>query len=335
MSLLILTAEDVYRLLPVQTCIDLMDRAMRAVSDGSADLPDRVIAPVGGAPGQHNHLFAMPGALDGLPVYGAKLVSSHPGNPSQSLPAFQGFVALFDARTGTPAALVDGAAITGLRTASASALASRELARTDASSHGILGTGLQAREHALAMQQVRNIQEVRIWGRSRHKAETMAAELADKLADSQHASDAVKVRACAEIEDVAACDIVSATTGAAEPVLRGGDVHAGAHINLVGSHSPNAREADSALMARAAIYCDRRASLMSEAGDVLIPMEEGCVSEAHIIGEIGQLLNGTIDGRRDDQQVTVYKSLGVITQDLVAAEAVWQRAVADGIGSRL
>jgi ornithine cyclodeaminase len=325
MPLLVLGENEVRKLLPISRCIELMDRTMRAVSDGSAGIPERIIAPVGQSGGQ-NHLFTMPGALQEPNVYGAKLVSSHPSNPLKGLPAFQGFVALFDAESGSPTALVDGAAITALRTAAASALATRELARRGARTHGILGTGVQAREHALAMAQVRDIREVCIWGRNRERAESMAGQL--------DLPGRITVRVTGMVGEAAACDIVSACTGAITPVLRGGDVRPGAHINLVGSHSPNTREADSDLLSRASIYCDRRASLMAEAGDFLVPLREGRISEEDVVGEIGQLLNGEIPGRRDDQQVTLYKSLGVIAQDLAAAEAARQSALKKGVGSR-
>jgi ornithine cyclodeaminase len=267
----------------------------------------------------------MPGCLESPPLYGAKLVSLHPLNPAAGRPAVQGFVALFDGVTGSPAALIDGAEITRLRTAAASALATRELARADAVTHGILGAGVQAASHLEAIACVRPIKRVRVWARNPARAR--------EFADRHAAATGATVEAVMDPAAAAACDIVSVVTNAGEPVLRGTWLQPGAHLNLVGAHEPGHREVDSAAVVRAAVYVDSRAATLREAGDLLIPIGEGHIDAAHILGELGEVLEGRAPGRRNAAQVTLYKSLGIVAQDLYAAAQVLSAARATGAGT--
>ena len=319
--MLIIGAETVRRLLPMPACIEAMDRAMRACSSGQVAAPDRIIAPL--ADGD-SWFILMPGELRTAPVYGGKIVSLHPANPGHRRPAVQGFVVLFDSATGTPTALVDGAEITRIRTAAASALATRELARPDAVTHGIFGAGVQAASHLEAIACVRPIERVLVWARDAGKARAFV---------HRHAASAgLPVEAVEDPAAAAACDVVSAVTNASEPVLRGAWLRPGAHLNLVGAHEAEHREADSDVVAGAAVYVDSRRGALREAGDLLIPIAEGRITEAHLRGELGDLLEGRIPGRESAKQVTLYKSLGLIAQDLYAAELVFRRAAAEGAG---
>jgi len=322
--MLIVNAEQTRRLLPMAQCIDVMDRAMRAASAGSVAAPERIIAPL--ADGV-SYFILMPGSTAGSAVYGAKIVSLHPANPSAGRPAVQGFVTLFDARTGEPAALIDGAEITRIRTAAASALAARTLARPGARSHGILGAGVQAASHLEAMACVWPIERVVVWARDFDKASRFAAEQSE-----HHGCD---VRAQKSAEKAAACDIISVVTNSPEPVLRGAWLRPGAHVSLVGSHEAEHREADTDAVTRAAVYVDSRQGALREAGDLLIPIAEGHFSPDRILGEIGEVLAGTARGRQDERQITLYKSLGIIAQDLFAAEHVLRQAQAAGAGTRI
>jgi ornithine cyclodeaminase len=303
------------------TCIDVMDRAMRAHTCGAVATPPRIIASLIDGSG---YFAVMPGSMREPAIYGAKVVSLHPGNPDRGLPAVQGFVTLFDHATGASVAIVEGAAITAVRTAAASGLATRELARPDASSHGIFGAGVLAATHIEAIACVRDIERVLVWARDAKKAGRFAAEQAERTG--------LDVRAAADPAEAGACDIVSAVTGASEPVVRGAWLSPGAHLNLVGAHSPKTREADSEAVARSALYVDSRESAMSEAGDLLIPMEEGVISADAIVGEIGEVLGGQAPGRANGEQITLYKSLGVVAQDLFAAEFVFRAAATGGTG---
>jgi ornithine cyclodeaminase/alanine dehydrogenase-like protein (mu-crystallin family) len=322
--MLIINADETRRLLPMAEAIDVMDHAMRATSNGGIAAPDRIIAPLGDGSG---YFILMPGSMAGAAVYGAKLVSLHPGNPAQGRPAVQGFVTLFDAHTGSPCALVDGAEITRVRTAAASALAARALARADACSHGILGAGVQAASHLEAMGCVRSIERVVVWARNYDKAKEFVAGRSQR--------HGIEVTAAERAEEAAACDIVSVVTNARMPILQGAWLRPGAHVSLVGSHEPEHREADTEAVTRAAVYVDSRRGALGEAGDLLIPIGEGRFSASDIVGEIGEVLAGSAPGRRDGSQVTLYKSLGVVAQDLFAAEYVLRQARLQGAGSRI
>ena len=297
-------------------CIGVLDRAMRAVSRRDVSAPPRLFAPLYDDSGT---LGLMPGSAKGLDVYGAKIISLHPGNPAKGRPAIQGFVALFDFETGEPVGLIDGAEITAIRTAAASGLATRELARANAKTHGIFGTGVQAVSHIDAIAAVRDIEQVVVWGRDREKTRRFCVEQAERtglnIVDSVHASEA------------GACDIVTTVTAAREPVLQGTWVQPGAHVNLVGAHEPDTREADTALVALARVYVDLKESAFNESGDILIPIEEGAIDRDHVVGEIGEVLDGKVAGRPDDEAVTLYKSLGVVGQDLYAADYVLRTLV--------
>lgn len=311
MELKLVTADELRRILTPAAAVEVMDRAMRAVSAGEIDVPARMFCPVAGSA---DDLFGlMPGSSAGLDVYGAKIISLHPENGARGLPSIQGFVCLFDRQDGRPLALIEGASLTAVRTAAASALATRELARADAASHGVFGTGVQAASHIDAIAAVRPIERIVIWGRS------IAA--AEQLAESA-GTHGVEVVATDDPAMAAACDVVSTVTASSEPVLEGRWVRPGTHVNLVGAHQPDAREADTALVSCAKVYVDLVASALTEAGDLLVPLSEGAIDRDHIVGEIGNLLSGSVPGRTSNDDITVYKSLGVVAQDLYAADYV-------------
>jgi ornithine cyclodeaminase/alanine dehydrogenase-like protein (mu-crystallin family) len=316
-ELKLIDAASVRRLLPMSECIDAMIGAMTAVSSGRVAMPPRILMPL---IDRSAYLVVMPGSSADPLVYGTKIVSVHPENAALGRPAIQGFVALFDHASGALLALVDGAAITAIRTAAVSALATRELARPDARTLGVLGCGVQAASHVEAMCAVRPIEEIRIWGRSIDKARALAASV---TGSREHAA-----RAVVSAQEAAECDVVCVLTGAHEPVIRGAWVQPGAHINLVGAHTATTREADSALIARARVYVDSRESAAHEAGDLLIPLEECAIGADHVLGELGEVLLGKVPGRQTADEVTVYKSLGIVAQDLVAAWCVYQRCQA-------
>lgn len=321
MSLTIINAAQVRELLPMDECIDVMVPAMIAASSGTVSIPPRMITPLI----DNSGFFAlMPGSSADLATYGAKVVSLHPQNPAKGLPAIQGFVTLFDHHSGAPVAIIEGAEVTGIRTAAASGLATRLLAREDATTCAIFGTGVQAVTHIDAMSAVRPLTEVLIWGRDLSKAEALASEQAERTG--------LNIRATDDPQAAAGCDIICTVTGSAEPILKGEWVQPGSHVNLVGAHSLDKREADTDLIAKSAVYTDLMESLRNEGGDVMIPVQEGLIKETHVVGELGQLANGDIAGRQDRQQITVYNSLGVTAQDLYAARYVYDRALSRNAG---
>lgn len=299
----------------MRDCIEVMRDAMLAVSSGTISIPQRFIMPLIDESG---YFAVMPGSSLNPRVYGAKVVSLHPGNPAHGRPPIQGFVTLFDHDSGTPLAIVEGGTITAIRTAAASALATQVLAREDSRTCGILGTGIQAASHIDAIACVLPILEFVVWGRTAEKARRLAEELS--------VGTGLKIHVTRDPAESASCDIVCTVTGSKEPVLKGKWLRSGAHINLVGAHAPTAREADSEAILLASVYVDSRESAMTEAGDLLIPLNEGLISREHVKGEIGEVIAGHVEGRTSRQQITLYKSLGLAAQDLYAAHRVYERS---------
>ncbi len=324
MRLTIIGASLVQRLLSMPACINVLDKAMRAASSGGMSIPPRLVAPLADASG---FLLLMPGSSLDPAVYGAKVISLHPDNPARGRPPIQGFVMLFEHISGSPVAIIEAGELTAIRTAAASGLATRELARDEAKTHGILGAGVQAGTHIDAIAAVRDIELVCVWARDPGKGRRFAERHAARTG-----LDIVAVRGP---QDAAACDIVSVVTGSDEPVLKGRWLPSGCHVNLVGAHSPTSREADTETIEKASVYVDLLESARNEAGDLLIPIAEGRFSEAAIVGELGHLLNGQIVGRRDRHQITLYKSLGIVAQDLFAAHFVFENARRQGLGTEL
>jgi len=317
MSLEVIDAQRVKALLPMQECIDVMAQAMAAASSGDVTMPPRVFVPVDG---QGSFFALMPAAASTLDGYGAKLLSLTPSNPVQGLPAIRGEFLLFEKTTGAPVAVLDAAALTAIRTAAASGLATRLLARPDARSCGLFGTGVQAESHLEAMCVVRPVEKIHVWGRNFAKAAAWAEQQAGLT--GRH------VTAMQDPAEVAGCDLICTVTAAREPILQGAWVRPGTHVNLVGSHTLTTREADSALIARSKVYVDRMESVHKEAGDLMIPVREGAVQPDHFRGEIGRVVTGELAGRTGSEEITLYKSLGIAAQDLYAAWHVYLKTQA-------
>ena len=317
MSVRVLTEHDVRRLMPVADCIEPMAEALAALARGELYNPLRsVVLP----PGAEAFMGLMPAYRAGPdPLYSLKAVCIAPGNPSRGLDSHQGFVALFDGVTGELRAFVNASAITAIRTAAVSAVATRLLARPESRTLAIVGAGVQARSHLDAMRAVLPFERVRVWSRTPSRAAAL---------------DRVEPAASAEAA-LAGADVVVTATTSREPVVRREWLADGAHVNAVGSSISSARELDSATMGAAALYVDRRESTLNESGDYLFALADGAVGPESIRGEIGELLNGSVEGRRDDSELTVFKSLGLAVEDLAAAEHVLRRAEAEGAGAEV
>ncbi len=320
--MLIINRSDVERLLPVKDCVEVMARAMRATSRGEVTLPIRQFMPVPGASGK---LAIMPGTLGDPACFGIKLVCKYDRAHGDPLGTHVGMVMLFDSIKGIPLAMVEGSSLTAIRTSAASALATRYLAREDATRLAIIGTGEQAMRHVAAMLAVRTIKQISVWGRDAQRAKSFA----DKVASCS----GLLVSVHGDVADaVERADIICTATSAKTPVLLGADLRPGQHINLVGSAIPTTAEVDDEAVARSRYYVDYRPAALAAAGELLGAIESGCLDESHIVGEIGEVVSGTVPGRRSDEEITIYKSLGVASQDLAAAYAVWELAVADTSG---
>jgi ornithine cyclodeaminase len=321
-SLHIIDGATVKHCLPMAECIDAMAETQVAIYKGDTTIPQRLIFAL---PAEGRFFGAMPGAMTTPAVCGAKLMTLYETNPSHGLPALQGVVVLFDLERGKPLAMIDAAAVTAIRTAAASAAATRVLARGDARALAIFGHGVQAATHLEAMLAVRSIDHVWVWGRSAEKAREFAEQMSARFDIAvETARDA---RAAAE-----QADILCTVTGASEPVVEGSWIKPGAHLNLVGAHSATTREVDAETIKRARLIVESKASALHEAGDILIPMKAGEVDEDCIAAEIAEVILGEVVGRDNDSQITVYKALGNAAQDLAAAHMVLERARSAGRG---
>ena len=316
MSTLVLDSETVLATLNMPACIDLMAATQAAISRGEIELPLRSMLQVTDGAG---YFGVMPGEIGSAEVFGAKLVTLFPANPDRGIPAVQGHILLFDRAEGTPLALVEAGSVTALRTAAASAAATRVLAREDAATLAVLGCGVLAETHLEAMLAVRPVRDVRIWGRNLEKAAAFAQRHADK--------EGADVRAVADaVEAVTGADLVCTVTGSHTPILEGDWLSPGAHVNLVGAHNPATREADGRVLERSRVYTEITEFALAEAGDLLLAIEEGHFARTDIVGEIGQAIDGQVPGRSSENEITVYKSLGNTAQDLAAAQYVYAQA---------
>ena len=322
MEIRILRARDVRRFLPMSECISLMERTMIDVSAGRSLVPLRSIMVM---PGDRGMLGNMPGYLAEPECFGVKLVSLIPGNHPPLHSSHLGLVLLFEPDHGRPVALLDGAEITAIRTAAASGLATRWLARTGAGDLALLGAGEQAQSHLEAMLCVRPLRRVRVWARDRLKARFFA--------EAEGARHGLEIDVCESVEAaVRGADIVCTLTNAREPILKGAWLTPGAHVNLVGSSVATAAEIDTPAVVRSRFFVDCRNSTVHEGGEYLRALREGAISPAHILGEIGEVAAGTVPGRLTQDELTMYKSLGLAAQDLASAYHVLRQAAAASVG---
>ena len=338
MKLLVLTHSEVEQLLPMDQCIVVMEEALAGLARGEADQPLRTIFKPANVKGV---LAMMPafrsagtsaplltrGLLPGdSPMFGLKAICVFPGNAAKGLDAHQGGVMLFDGKTGVPLALVNASAITAIRTAAVSGLATRVLAREDAAELAIIGAGVQARTHLSAMACVRSIKRARIAGGTFDSAQKFVKEMQPQfpfpLAPVETAEAAVR-----------GADLIVTATTAREPVVQRDWISPGAHINAIGTFAPNAREIDTATMAAATLFCDARESVLNEAGDYLLAAKEGAIGPDHIRAELGEVLIKTQSGRTSRDEITLFKSLGLAIEDLAAAAYVYRRAEQETAGT--
>lgn len=325
MKVLVVGHHEVPALLPMDQCIEAMAGALIAYSQGQANVPLRSIIWL---PDKSGGLGLMPGHLGEPETLGVKIVTVFPKNEGTPFESHQGAVLVFDIENGRLRAVIDACEITTIRTAAASGLATRTLARDDAGDLAILGTGTQARSHLDAMKTVRELRRVRIWGRNRPRAEAFARR------ESKRTGLDIEVMNSAR-DAVDGADLICTVTGSREPILHGDWIAPGAHINAVGACISVARELDTFAMSRSRLFVDSRESAMNEAGDYLFALRENAIDESHILGELGEVLAGTSQGRTSDEEITLFKSLGLAIEDLAAANLICRKAEEDEIGTRL
>lgn len=324
-GLVVLDRNDVSRLLPMRECVDVMAAVLATVARGDAILPLR---PMIRLPNSPNIFALMPAYLGEPKSVGVKVLTVFPVNHGTPIDAHQGAVLLFEADHGRLLAILDATTVTAIRTAAVSAVATRLLARDDAEDLAILGAGTQGTMHLEAMTVVRPIRRVHVWSRTTEHARSLA-QLARERFDLQ-AEVASTARHAVE-----RVSIVCTTTASPMPVLEGAWLRPGTHINAVGACIPTTRELDTDTVRRARLYVDRRESALAEPGDILMPLKEGAISTDHIIAEVGELLleKGAGLGRQSEDDITLFKSLGLAVEDLAAAHHVHRKASADGSGN--
>jgi ornithine cyclodeaminase len=311
-------AAQVEELLDYRGCIEAMRRAMIALSSGERPQPLRQIFTVG-----NNEMFGtMPGELAALSTFGAKLVSvfGDPARPGRS--RHQGVVVAYDGTTGAVSCIADAEPVTMIRTGCATASATDALARADAGVLAIFGTGIQAESHLRALPFVRPFREILLWGRSPERAREFAEQMSAALDQT--------ITAVADGREAAGrADVICTVTSSAEPVLLGEWVKPGTHINLVGSSYLGPVEVDTALVAMARYFADYRPGVLAQAAELAAAREAGLIDDTHVVAEIGEVLAGRVRGRENDRQVTIYKSLGHVAQDLAAVAYMHGRRTAD------
>ncbi len=325
MSTILLGERDVRDLLTYPECIERMDEVLRGLAEGDVLQPVRTTVAL---PGGERLLGMMPGYLGSPPTLGVKAIAVVPGNREVGRPAHQGVVVLFDPTTGEPTGILEASSVTEIRTASVSAVATRALAVPDASVLGILGSGVQARAHALAIPHVRPIARLRLWDRDPARARALAEDL--RAATSRD----VEVSESAEVV-VRSSDILCTTTASRAPWLKGEWLRDGTHVNAVGAATTGHRELDPSAVRRATVFVDHRASARADADELRVSPQRGASASDVVSGELGEVLLGRVAGRTSPGEVTIFKSVGLAAEDLAAARFLVERATALGRGMRV
>lgn len=324
MRLLVLDAEAVRRALPMSSAIEGMKDAFAQLSSGEALVPQRTQLPVD----SHNGIsIFMPAYLAGSDALAMKVVSVFPDNLQEEMPTIHGLVVALDSRTGKPVAILEGGTLTAIRTGAGSGAATDLLAREDASVAAIIGSGVQARTQLEAVCTACHITEVRVFSPNGAHARRFAAELAGR----GPIPGEIEVTGSAD-EAVVGADIVCTATSSSTPVFSGAALGPGSHINAVGSFRTDMQEVDVETVSRSLVVVDSREAAREEAGDLMIPIEQGLFGFDQIHAELGEIVTGRRAGRTSAGQITYFKSVGVAVQDVIAASIAIENAAAQGLG---
>jgi alanine dehydrogenase len=323
--MLILSEKEVQSLIDIDELIEALKHAHIQYSTGNAVMPVRLVVPL---PQIQGRITSMPGYLSEDKALGMKVVTYFQNNPRQNLPAILATIMIFSTETGRMIAAMDGSYITAIRTAAASALATKALASPQTPVLGIVGAGVQARAHIRALCRVRKLNKIKIYSPSGTSALAIKSDLEPEV--GVH----IEVAGSAE-EAVRDADLVVTVTTAKEPILKPDWLAPGAHINAVGSHRPDLREIDGATLAASKVVVDSREAIMAECGDVLLAIKENSITEKNIHGEIGEVLAGRKPGRASAGEITLYKSVGIAIQDVATANLVYHKALERKVGTNV
>jgi alanine dehydrogenase len=323
---LFLSKNDVESVLTMREAIESVERAFQEYGSGTVSMPLRPTIKV---PKQNGTVLFMPAYLEEMNALGVKVVSVYLDNPTkQGLPVILGVVLLSDPKSGELLAVMDGAFLTAVRTGAASGVATKYCARKDAAEVGIIGTGVQGKRQVEAVCEVRPIKKVKAYDLLQDRCKLFCSEAAKALG-----VQVVQVGSAKEA--VSGSDIVLTASTSKTPVVEGGWLLAGAHVNAIGSHTPDARELDVATVKRAKLIVDSKEAALKEAGDLIIPISQGLLSQDHIYAELGEIVTGKKPGRENESEITVFKSQGLAIQDISTARKVYDLATKKGVGKTL
>ncbi len=318
---LLLNREDVISVLDMTDCIDMLEKAFTEMANGTAVLPLRInIKPPGGIS------LYMPAYLQEMNALACKVVTVYKDNPKNfDMPTTIGKVLLQDSETGEVICIMDGGYLTAVRTGAVSGLATKFLARDDKDQvAAIFGAGVQAKMQLWAMCEVRDVSKALVHDKFPEAAEKFAKEMSEKLD--------IPVEVCDDMDQLLGADLICTATSSPTPIFDGSKVKAGAHINGIGSHSPGARELDTQIIKGSLLIADSREACLNEAGDIMMPIDEGAITPDHIHAELGEIVVGSREGRASPRQITLFKSNGLAIQDTATAKLVYDMAREEGIG---
>ncbi|HSG67778.1 MAG TPA: hypothetical protein VK994_03665 [Bacteroidales bacterium] len=321
---LILNRDEVASILNMNDCIDIVEAAFAELTNGTADMPMRSnIKPPGGLS------LYMPAYLKEMGALSCKVVTVYKENPVKyGLPTTIGKVLLQDPLTGDVICIMDGGYLTAMRTGAASGVASRYLARkASAMTASIFGAGVQAQMQLWAVCEVRNITRAIVYDKSDEAASNFVSVMGQKLG--------INITIASSPEEALEADIICTATSSPTPIFDGSKVKAGTHINGIGSHTPNARELDTAIVKRSKFVGDGREACFNEAGDIIIPVNAGEIDASHYYADLGEVVTGRKTGRQDDSEITIFKSNGLAIQDAATAKLVYDKARGQGIGTEI
>lgn len=321
---LVLSRQDIETVLTMKDTIDIVEEGFRQLNMGNVIMPQRPVVPVE----EHQGIFLVMSAYASgkMSIFSNKIVTVYPNNPRKhQLPTTLASISLHDVETGALISFMDGAFITAMRTGAVSGVATKYLARQDSETIGILGTGVQARTQLEAICEVLQIQNAKAYGLDKDQTEHFCKDMEKKLR--------IGIEPCKKNEDVVkGSDVIVLATSSKNPVLNGNWLKKGTHINAIGSHTPTTRELDDLTVQRSKIVVDLREAALSEAGDLLIPIEKGILPADPIYAELGELVTGTKKGRTNEEEITLFKSVGLAVQDAAAAFKAYNLAKERGLG---
>jgi len=321
---LILTREDVMSVLSMRDCMDVVEKAFAELTNGTAVLPLRI----GIRPPDGLSLY-MPAYLKGMNALACKVVSVYKDNPTKhNLPTTIGKVLLQEPTTGEVVCIMDGGYLTAVRTGAASGVATKHLARKDSGQvAAVFGAGVQAKMQLWAVKEARDLSSALVFDTFPDAAVKFSKEMGEKLG--------IPIKVAKDTAEMLSADIICTATSSSTPIFDGNKVREGTHLNGIGSHSPNARELDTAIIKRSLLIADSREACLNEAGDIMIPIQEGAITKEHIHADLGEIVTKKAKGRTDSMQITLFKSNGLAIQDAAAAKLVFTRAKEKGIGKEV